>query len=59
MEQPIGKGRGEGRGWELTLYLRIYILLSMVNLMPELPLSPLHSWLFTPIRGLRNWALED
>ncbi len=38
----IGKGKykeREGKGWELTLYLRINILWSMGNPMPELTLT--------------------
>ncbi len=37
-EQPLGKRTVEkrgGKGWELTLYLKIDILWSMVNPMPE------------------------
>ncbi len=36
---------GEGKGWELTLCLRLDILWIMVNPMPELTLTQLHSWL--------------
>jgi hypothetical protein len=35
---------GGGKGWELTLCLRIDILWSM-GLMPELTFTPLHIWL--------------
>jgi hypothetical protein len=51
MEQPIEKGEyeeGGGKGWEMTLRLRIDILWSMGNPMPKLTL--------TPSRGLRIWT---
>jgi hypothetical protein len=49
-KKPIEKGeykKGEGKGWELTLCIRIrhFMEYEQCHPMPELTVTPIHGWL--------------
>jgi hypothetical protein len=46
-----------GKGWELTLCLRIDVLWALGKPMPEFDFNPISKLTLSPVRGLRKWAL--